>query len=102
MEYAFKNIKTEQLQVRPIYLRREDRTRAHVFICSLAYKTIKYLRESCKTLDYTLNEIIDNLKAIHYIVYEVNGVEIKRLPNKLNKAQQQILNVLDMQLPSTV
>lgn len=102
VEYAFKNIKTEQLQVRPIYLRREDRTRAHVFICSLAYKVIKYLREKCSGLAYTLNQIIDNLKAIHFIIYDVNGVQIKRLPSKLNNAQQEILNVLDIKLPSTL
>ena len=102
VEYAFKNIKTEQLHVRPIYLRREDRTRAHVFVCSLAYKAIKYLREKCSDLNYTLNEIIDNLKAIHFIIYDVNGVEIKRLPSKLNHIQQEILDVLDMKLPSTL
>ena len=102
VEYAFKNIKTEQLHVRPIYLRREDRTRAHVFVCSLAYKVIKYLREKCSDLNYTLNEIIDNLKAIHFIIYDVNGVEIKRLPSKLNHIQQEILDVLDMKLPSTL
>lgn len=102
VEYAFKNIKTEQLHVRPIYLRREDRTRAHVFVCSLAYKVIKYLREKCSSLDYTLNEILDHLKAIHYIVYDVNGVDVKLLPSKLNKAQQEIFDVLSMRLPRTL
>jgi len=100
VEYAFKNIKTEQLQVRPIYLRREDRTRAHVFICSLAYKVIKYLRDSCKGLDLTLNEILSNLKAISYIIYDVNGVEVRQLPKQLNKQQLTILETLNMQLPN--
>lgn len=99
VEYAFKNIKTEQLQVRPIYLRREDRTRAHVFICSLAYKVIKYLRETCASLDLTLTVILSNLKAINYIIYDVNGVEVKQLPKNLNEQQQMILETLDIQLP---
>jgi transposase len=100
VEYAFKNIKTEQLQVRPIYLRREDRTRAHVFICSLAYKVIKYLRDSCKDLGLTLDEVLENLKAISYIIYDVNGVEVKQLPGTLNRQQASILGVLDIQLPT--
>lgn len=100
VEYAFKNIKTEQLHVRPIHLRREDRTRAHVFICSLAYKVIKYLREKCSHLSYTLNEVIDNLKAIHFIIYDVNGVAVKLLPRKLNQAQQEILDALNLKLPN--
>ena len=100
VEYAFKNIKTEQLHVRPIYLRKENRTRAHVFIYSLAYKVIKYLRDACKDLDLTLNEIINNLKAISYIIYEIDGVKIKQLPSKLSKEQELILKALKIKLPT--
>ena len=102
VEYAFKNIKTEQLQVRPIYLRREDRTRSHVFLCSLAYKVIKYLRDQCSHLGYTLNEVISNLKAINYIIYDVNGVKVKLLPNKISKTQQEIFDALELSLPDKV
>jgi transposase len=37
VERAFRCIKTVDLQVRPIYHRLEDRVRAHVFLCMLAY-----------------------------------------------------------------
>jgi len=37
-----------------------------------------------------------------YIVYDVNGVDVKLLPSKLNKAQQEIFDVLNMELPKTL
>ncbi len=37
VERAFRSCKTVDLEVRPIYHRREDRVRAHVFLCMLAY-----------------------------------------------------------------
>jgi hypothetical protein len=35
-ERAFRNLKTVELEVRPIYHHREDRVRAHLFLCLLA------------------------------------------------------------------
>ena len=36
VERAFRSMKTVDLKVRPIYHRRADRVRAHVFLCMLA------------------------------------------------------------------
>jgi hypothetical protein len=37
VERAFRSLKSIDLQVRPIYHRLEDRVRAHIFLCTLAY-----------------------------------------------------------------
>lgn len=37
VERAFRTLKSVDLQVRPVYHRLEDRVRAHIFICLLAY-----------------------------------------------------------------
>jgi transposase len=37
VEHAFRSIKTVDLKIRPIYHRLDDRVRAHVFLCMLAY-----------------------------------------------------------------
>ena len=39
VERAFRSLKTVDLQLRPIYHHKDDRIRAHVFICMLAYYT---------------------------------------------------------------
>jgi hypothetical protein len=45
VERAFRCIKTSGLEVRPIYHRLEDRVRAHVFLCTLAYYVEWHLRK---------------------------------------------------------
>jgi hypothetical protein len=44
VERAFRSHKTVDLQVRPIYHRREDRVRAHVLLCMLAYYVEWHMR----------------------------------------------------------
>lgn len=50
VERAFRSCKTVDLQVRPIYHRREDRVRAHVFLCMLAYYVEWHLRRKLAPL----------------------------------------------------
>lgn len=44
VERAFRSCKTVDLRVRPIYHRREERVRAHVFLCMLAYYVEWHMR----------------------------------------------------------
>jgi transposase len=46
VEWAFRSLKTMDLQVRPIYHWKSDRIRAHVFLCMLAYYVEWHLRRA--------------------------------------------------------
>jgi transposase len=46
VERAFKTFKGPELEIRPIHHRLEDRVRAHVFLCMLAYYLTWHLREA--------------------------------------------------------
>ncbi len=50
VERAFRSIKSVDLKVRPIYLWKDDRIRAHVFLCVLAYYVEWHLRQSLAEL----------------------------------------------------
>ena len=50
VERAFRTRKTIDLQVRPIHHRREDRVRAHVFLCMLAYYVEWHMRRALAPL----------------------------------------------------
>jgi transposase len=56
VERAFRTLKSVDLQVRPIYHRLEDRVRAHLFICMLAYYVEWHLRQAWAQLLYTDEE----------------------------------------------
>ncbi len=52
VEWAFRSLKTVDLHVRPIYHWKDDRIRAHVFLCMLAYYLEWHLRQSLAELLY--------------------------------------------------
>lgn len=45
VERAFRSLKTVDLKIRPIYHHQEDRVRAHVFLCMLAYYVEWHMRQ---------------------------------------------------------
>jgi hypothetical protein len=53
VERDFRSIKTDDLDLRPIYHRLEDRVRAHVLICMLAAYLTWHLRKTLAPLTYT-------------------------------------------------
>jgi len=50
VERAFRSFKTVDLKVRPIHHRLEDRVRAHIFLCMLAYYVEWHMREAWREL----------------------------------------------------
>jgi CBS domain-containing protein len=56
VERAFRTMKSVDLQVRPIYHRTEERVKAHLFLCMLAYYVEWHLRQAWAPLLYTDEE----------------------------------------------
>ena len=50
VEQAFRSFKTIDLKVRPIHHRLEDRVRAHIFLCTLAYYVQWHMLEAWRSL----------------------------------------------------
>lgn len=65
IEESFRIMKSE-FEARPVYLKRQDRIKAHFMICFLALTIYRYLE---KKLDnkYTVCEIIDTLKNMNFL-----------------------------------
>lgn len=64
VERAFRTCKTAHLEVRPIFLRLEARTRAHAFVVMLAYHIIHYLTSCWSALDGTVEEGLHALATL--------------------------------------
>ena len=64
VEHAFRTCKTAHLEVRPIFLRREARTRAHAFVVMLAYQIIHYLAACWSNFDLTVEEGLQALATL--------------------------------------
>jgi len=64
VEQALRTCKTAPLAVRPIFLRREERTRAHAFVVMLAYQILHYLASCWSVLDCTVEEGLHALTTL--------------------------------------
>ena len=63
VERAFRTIKTTDLSVRPIHHRLEDRVRAHIFLCVLAYYVEWHMRHALRPMLFA-DEITDDEKDL--------------------------------------
>jgi len=98
VEFAFRTIKTTIEEIRPIYVRKEKRTRGHVFVVMLAYMIIKYITDKTQHLNYTRKFIIDSLDKIHYIEYYFKNQRVKTRPDRLNAHQQELVSAIGVEL----
>jgi Transposase DDE domain len=64
VEHAFRTCKTAHLEVRPIFVRREARTRAHALVVMLAYQIIRYLASCWSAFDVTVEEGLHALTTL--------------------------------------
>jgi hypothetical protein len=64
VEHAFRTCKTAHLEVRPIFLRLAERTRAHAFVVMLAYQIIQYLALCWSPFDCTVEEGLHSLTTL--------------------------------------
>jgi transposase len=104
VEQAFRNLKTVQLEVRPVYHKKDERIRAHVFICLLAYYLQWHAGQRLKPLfakdgegkerRWTFANVIEHLCAIQRNRVKSAGVEFD-LVTQAGEDQQRILQLLD-------
>src|SRR5512132_3855265 len=64
VEQAFRTCKTAHLEVRPLFVRREERTRAHALVVMLAYQIIRYLAACWSAFDVTVAEGLHALTTL--------------------------------------
>lgn len=105
VEQAFRNLKTVQLDIRPVFHKTDNRVDCHVFVCMLAYylmwnmkQRIKPLMESDvegKNKEYTFDYVIEVLKSIRKEIVEFSGVESEVI-SELSEEQRKIAELLEI------
>ena len=99
VEHAFRTCKTAHLEVRPIFLRREERTRAHALVVMLAYQIIRYLASCWSTLDIIVEEGLHALTTLCLVeVSPTNAPSYHCIPTPRD-AIAQLLHRADIKLP---
>lgn len=102
VERDFRTLKTGLLELRPIFLRKEERTRGHALVCLLALKLARELDRRLAPLGLTVQDGLDRLKAIRLVRLGNSEVELWRLPTSYPRAQSEILEALPKLKPPTL
>jgi Transposase DDE domain len=99
VEQAFRTCKTAHLEVRPIFLRREARTRAHALVVMLAYQIIRYLASCWSAFDVTVAEGLHALTTLCLVeVAPKNAPSYHCIPTPRD-AIARLLHSTDITLP---
>lgn len=109
VEKAFRNLKTVQLEIRPVYHKTDDRIRCHVFICMLAYYLQWHMVQRLQPLFatngkhkerfWTFENVIERLKSIRREEIHVAGATCKIVTDP-DADQLKILDLLNIKLHS--
>ena len=109
VERDFRTMKTGMLDVRPVFVRKDSRTRGHVFACMLALKLYRELERrlanAFSTTDkdphaVTVSDALAALSRLSLLVYTVDDkTTVTRLP-KPDEHQRRILDALKVPLPT--
>src|SRR5499426_1495866 len=100
VESAFRTCKTAHLEVRPIFLRREARTRAHAFVVMLAYQIIQYLASCWSPLDITVEEGLHALTTLCLVEVSPKHAPSSHCIPTPRDAIARLLHSADIKLPT--
>ena len=108
VEQDFRQMKTGLLEVRPVFVRKESRTRGHVFCCLLALKISREMKRRLQGVFGTTDadphattpaDAITALSRLCLLEYQIDDkTTVTRLP-KPDARQKQILEALQVHLP---
>jgi len=110
VEHAFRDFKSENIQLRPVFHRNEAQTRGHVFVSMLSYSLIKEMEDKIfpflkiwnkdKKQKLSFNDVMEELRDIKLCTLNIGtGTEEIKI-TELNELQTKILNLFGMKKSS--
>jgi len=101
VERDFRTLKTGLLEIRPVFLRKADRTRGHALVSLLALKLARELERRVAPLGLTVDDAVERLKGVRLVRLGEPGLGWWRLADSYPVAQTQVLEALP-KLPAPV
>ena len=94
VERDFRTMKTGLLELRPIFLRKAERTAGHALVTMLALKLVRELDRRVAPLGLTVADAVGRLEGVRLVGIGAPALALWRLPDSYAAAQQEILAVL--------
>jgi len=100
VEWAFRTCKTAFLEIRPVYLRKEARTRGHAFVVMLAYRLTRHLADCWRNLDLTVEEGLGQLMQLCALEVRAAGQPLAQRVPKPRATVAELLTAARVTLPT--
>lgn len=101
VETAFRNFKKSFLEAQPVFVRKAERTRAHFFIISLAYKVSKYINDIWKKLNCNVQDGLKHLTNITSYKYRIKKSNILKVLRP-NNFSERLISSLGATVPTVI
>ncbi len=101
VEWAFRSSKTVELELRPIHVRLEGRTRGHVLIVMLAYRIVQELAHRWRSIELTVAEGLRDLSQVCVLEMRIKGNPFCHKIPEPRPAIKELLEKADVRLPET-
>jgi len=100
VENAFKTLKTEFLEIRPLYLRTDQRIKGHIFLSMLSYNIVLKLKEYIKDVELDFKSIIRELKMIKTNINILSKhITFESIPG-VNETLEKLFTHMGFKMPS--
>ena len=94
VERDFRTLKTGLLEIRPVFLRKADRTRGHALVSLLALKLARALDLRVAPLGLMVDDAVERLKGVRLVSLGETDLGLWRLADRYPAAQTEVLGVL--------
>jgi len=102
VENAFKTLKTEFLEIRPLYLRTDERIQGHIFLSMLSYNIVLKLRGYIKSVELDFKSIVRELKMVKTNINTLhNSIVFENIPG-VNEKLEKLFTHMGFKLPSRI
>ena len=106
VEHAFRDLKSDNISIRPVFHRSESQTRGHVLVCFFAYAIIKEIENKIlpflktynkdKKVQLSFNDIIQELNNIKICELQIGKGEKSLTYPDLNPLQEKVFSLFNI------
>ena len=102
VENAFKVLKTDFLDIRPLYLKTDNRIKAHIFLSMLAYNVTLQLKQYTDKVNLDFKSTIRRLNVIKTVLNKINKhIYIETIPH-IDEELQKLFDVMKLKMPNRI
>jgi len=102
VENAFKTLKTEYLEIRPLYLRTDSRIKGHIFVSMLAYNVVLKLRGYISDIKLDFKSTIRHLLKVSTVRNTINKAIVFETIPSVNDELKELFTYMKFKLPNKI